>query len=469
MTERTATGVSNTSTAPIRRRDEMSEKFKTNARDRRPSDSARFDVLVAGGGAAGVAAAVTAARQGLKVVLVERYGFCGGGAVAGMSGTICGLYAATQRKEAKPEKIIHGFVDDFIAAMESKGGLGGPLRYGYTYTRVHDPLIWREAADALLEAAGVQILYHAAVIAVLIEGSERVMGAVVATKKGILNIEAEVTIDASGDADLVEMAGFETRIGLEGRVQNPTMIFRLGGVDVERFWATYGPDTIMPPAVTEAIVSANASGGYRLPRTKIWLFPTTRPSELLCNCTRVTGRDGRELMTLDPMDFTEAEIEGRRQVREYARFFRSQLAGCESSHVIDTGVQVGVRQTRQIEGRQRLLNQQVLTGAKFPDGIARSPWPIELHSGAKPKVEWLFDNYYEVPFGVFQPTLGSGLLAAGRCLSAEHEAVASARVTAQCFAYGEAVGHAAVMAIREHIPTEQIDGRDVRQRLPFLS
>ena len=134
-------------------------------------------------------------------------------------------------------------------------------------------------------------------------------------------------------------------------------------------------------------------------------------------------------------------------MREYARFFRDRLAGCESSYVVDTGVQVGVRQTRQARGVATLANADILAGRKFADGIARSPWPIELHAGARPKVEWLLDDWYEVPYGCFVPARGEGLLTAGRCLSAQHEAVASARVTAQCFSYGHAIGHAAALCI----------------------
>jgi len=433
--------------------------------DQRRSRSETCDVLVIGAGAAGVAAAVTAARQGLKAIVLERYGFCGGGAVAGLSGTVCGIYAASERHNAVPEKVVFGFLDDFIVTMERRGGLGAPVKYGLTWTRVHDPLVWREAADELLLTAGVKIFFHTVATGVLIEGGERVQGVTAWTKEGPLTIRAGVTIDASGDAEMAAMAGLPTSIGAEGRVQNPTMIFRLGGVDVDRFLAAYGTDTIMPPSVTEMIQQANASGAYTLPRSKIWLFPTTQPNELLCNCTRIVGRDGRELLTLLADDFTEAEIEGRRQAREYARFFRDRLTGCEQSFVIDTAPQVGVRQTRQVEGRAKLMNADVVAGTKFPDGIARSPWPIELHSGQKPKVEWLLDDYYEVPFGALVPSRGEGLLVAGRCLSAEHEAVASARVTAQCFSYGHAIGHAAVLAVREGIPTHAIDGRDVRLRL----
>jgi hypothetical protein len=431
--------------------------------DLRPRWSVETDVVVAGGGAAGVAAAVTAARRGMRVTLVERYGFCGGGAVAGMSGTVCGLYAASADAAATPRQVVFGFANEFVGLLESRGGLTPPVRYGKTFTRVHDPLMWREAADHLLRQAGVRVLFHATVTGVLLDG-DRIGGVTAQTKQGEVTIRAKLAIDASGDADLVAMAGWPSFVGDGGRVQNPTMIFRLGGVDTKRFLAAYGSDTIMPEQVSQMLRQHHGSG-YDLPRAKIWLFTTTRPGELLCNCTRVLGPDGRELNTLQAADFTDAETEGRRQVREYARFFRHHLTGCEASFVNDTGVQVGVRQTRQGRGLALLTNDDVVRGAKFADGIARSPWPIELHTGTRPRVEWLLDDYYEVPYGCFVPQRGDGLLFAGRCLSAQHEAVASARVTAQCFSYGEAVGHAAAMCIDARCEPRDLTGADVRARL----
>jgi hypothetical protein len=429
--------------------------------DARPLTRIDCDVLVVGGGASGVAAAATAAERRLKTVLVERYGFCGGGAVAGMSGTMCGMYLARRNSTARPEKVVFGFLDRFMETLESRGGVSPPLRYGHTFTRVHDPDIWRGAADFLLAEAGVEVILHTLVTEALVDG-DHVVGVRAATKQGPVEIRAAITVDASGDGDVAAMAGLEGYIGQNGHVQNPTMIFRLGNVDVEAFLKEYGKDTIMPSAVSALIAEANATGRFRLPRAKIWLFPTTRPNELLCNCTRVAGSDGRELMTLNMRDFTEAEIEGRKQATEYARFFRERLAGCEASYIIDTPPQVGVRQTRQIAGRATLTNADVLACAKSIGGIARSPWPIELHTGERPKVEWLFDDFYEVPFDCFVPTTGSGLLTAGRCLSAEHEAVASARVTAQCFSYGQAIGLAAAHALQSGIGTRDIDGRTVR-------
>ncbi len=437
----------------------------TIATDARTQPDLHCDIVIVGGGAGGVATAVTAARNGMKVVLIERHGFCGGGAVAGHSGTVCGMYEASDNPGQAPVQAVFGFTEEFVTALSARGGLADPVRYGKTYTRVHDPIVWRETADAFLAGQNITTIYHAVATRVLMDGNELIEGVELWTKQGPLRVRAKVTVDASGDADLIAMAGLPNTIGDNGRVQNPTMIFRLMGVDVPAFLAAYGDDTIMPASVSEMIRAANEAGTFNLPRAKIWLFPTTRPGELLCNCTRIIGADGRELNPLFWRDFAEAEVEGRKQAREYARFFAETLTGCKNSFVNDMAVQVGVRQTRQIDGVKTLRNSDILAGQKFSDGIARSPWPIELHAGEKPKVEWLLNDVYEIPYGCFVPERGEGLLAAGRCLSAEHEAVASARVTAQCFNYGQAIGHAASIAVRDNVAPRAIAGSDLRDVL----
>jgi len=383
--------------------------------------------------------------------------------VAGLSGTVCGMFSTPGSRERQPEQLVWGFADEFVKAMQARGGVTPPVRFGETWTYAHDPLAWRETGDAFLEEAGVRVFFHTTVTQVLAEGNA-VAGVKAYTKQGPLEVRAKLVIDASGDADLVAMAGLSTFMGHEGSVQNPTMIFRIQGVDVERFLAAQGEDTIMGAAVVDAIKAAEAKG-YELPRKKIFLFPTPRPGELLCNATRILGRDGRDLNPLLVRDITEAEIVGRRQARAYAKFFREYLPGCERSFINDTGVQVGVRQTRQVVGAARLTNADVVGKRKNPDAIARSAWPIELHTGEKPRVEWLRDDFYEIPYGCFVPERGDNLLVAGRCLSAEHEAMASARVTAQCFAYGQAVGLAAAIAVRNRMQPREVAGRDLRDEL----
>lgn len=421
---------------------------------------AEVDILVCGGGAAGVAAAETAARMGKKVLLVEKYGFPGGAAVAGLSGTICGLFLASD-ENPKPEQVVYGFADQFYRRLQEFNGVTAPQKYGKTWTVTHDPLVWSEVAEKMLLSSGARILYHTDTVGAIMDGDE-FKGVVINTKAGLAAIHAKVLIDATGDADLIYRSNLDYSMGYHGRIQNPTMIFRLNGVDVKRFQQFWGDDTISPPEAIELIEEADSREDYRLPRKKIWIFDTPRPDELLINATRVVGADGRDLNVTVPRDHTEAEICGRQQVREYARFLKQYIPGCEYSFVGNTGVEVGVRQTRSVVGLDCLTNEDVLTRRKRSDGIAVSPWPIELHYGEKPKVEWLLNDYYEVPYGALIPQIGENIIVAGRCLSATHEALASARVTAQCFQYGQAAALAADLSLKSAVALRKIEGEEIR-------
>jgi hypothetical protein len=423
---------------------------------------AEVDVAVVGAGAAGVAAATVAAEAGLSVVVVEKYGFAGGAAVAGMSGTICGMYLASDAAR-RPEQVVHGFTERFAGELAVRGGLTAPQPYGKTFTVAHDPLVWREVADDLLTMAGVQILYHTQVIDVL-TADDAYRGLVVASNAGVAVIRAARIIDASGDAAVVSRVGGGYRFGDHGRIQNPTMFFRLGNVDRDAFWSAWGPNTISPQWVSDAISAARADG-LDLPRNKIWIFDTTRPGELLVNATRLTAPDGRMLNVIDPADFTIAEIEGRRQVRAYARFLTESIPGCAEAFVVDTGVEAGIRQTRTVDCITTLRDDDVVNGTKRDDSICRSPWPIELHDGERPKLHWLLDDYYDIAYGTLVPQHGENIIVAGRCLSAEHQALASARVTAQCFEYGHAAAVATALSLDRGIAYRDLDPSDIQVRM----
>jgi len=419
------------------------------------------DVLVAGGGPAGVAAAETAARYGLNTLLVERLGFLGGAAVAEYSGTICGMYYGSETPiEDGPRQCVYGWTERFYQNMKQRNGVTSPQLYGKSYLITHDPQIWKEVAEEMVLAAGVKILYHTSVFGVIKDG-DVFKGLVIDTKSGLAQIRANVIVDATGDADVIFRAGYEYTMGDHGAIQNPTMIFRLGGVDVARFLEYWGNDTICPDKVTDKIVAA-AKTGMNLPRSKIWVYDTTRPNELFMNVTLITGQDGRALNVCNPDDHTEAEQEARKQVRAYAKFFKENIPGCKGCFVNDLSQEVGVRQTRSIVGIEILRNVDVVNAKKKEDGIARCPWPIELHDSEKPYMFWLINDYYEIPYGTLVPAVGENLIVAGRNLCAEHQALASCRVTAQCFQYGNAAGIAANMVIKEGKKFREIAGRDVR-------
>ncbi|MDR0466861.1 MAG: FAD-dependent oxidoreductase [Deltaproteobacteria bacterium] len=426
----------------------------------READVKMVDVLVCGGGPAGVAAAATCGRAGLSTLLVEKNGFCGGGAVAGLSGTICGLYTAD---ENAPQRLVQGFAEEFCVRLRRRGGLTEAQRYGKTLVHTHDPLVWREVADDLLEESGAGRLYHTMVADVRKNGA-RIEGVNVFSSAGPAHISCKLVVDATGDGVVAALAGCSFRCGNDGGVQYPTMMFRLCNVQIGQFLEYYGDDAICPEKMTDAIRKMNAAGAYVLPRDKVWIFPTPHPGVLLVNATRA-GDGGAALNPLHPEDRTAAEVSGRRAVREFARFMKEHVPGCGQSFVIDTGTEVGVRQTRSIDTCVVLSSDDVARCVKRKDGILKCAWPVELHSGDKPKLHWLLDDYYELSYFSLVPKDMDNLLVAGRCIGAEHEALASVRVTAQCFEMGHAAGLAAALALKEATPFRSIDVEELRNRL----
>lgn len=408
------------------------------------------DLCVIGGGAAGIAAAVGAARCGLRVLLVEKYGFCGGATVAGASGTICGLYSSGDR----PQRIVFGFAGEFHDRLSRLGGAGRCIRFGRTALVPHDSFVWKEVADRYLQEHRIETLFHTNFVAAFTE-RDRVSTIVVRAAEGIRAITPKVVIDASGDAEVVHSIGGGTTMGKDGTVQTPTMIFRVGGVGMDEFLE------LDPNEIIAQVAAADGSGAYRLPRHHVYLFPLPNGREVLCNMTRITFPDGSVPVGIRSADLTFAEMEGRAQAREYARFLKDKVRGFQNSYLVDTGAQVGIRQSRSLVGKRRLTNDDVLRARKTVGAPTFSAWPIESHTAGDLKITYLENDTYDIPFETLIPLSGANLLAAGRCLSAEHEAMASARVTAQCFGMGYAAGAAGALMLNEGMTAQQLSGVDV--------
>lgn len=415
-----------------------------------------FDVVVLGGGPAGIAASTTAAEKGHRTLLIERLGFCGGAAVSGMSGTICGLYNAVENPEAaQPQQVIFGFAERMRRALDAEGGLTSPQIYGKTWVATHDCATYKKVSTDLLRSVGVNILYHTEMVDVLTEDNA-VNGLILHTRSGFCKVTGRRFIDCSGDADIIFRSGLTTTKGNNGVIQNPSMMFKAGNVDVAAYLGYWGNDTISPPKVVDKLERRD-----ELIRKKVWLFPTVNPGEILVNGTKITGFDGRALDVTNPVDHSEAEQFSIYQAKEFFKFLKEEIPGFENAYFIDYAQEVGVRQTRTISGIDTLINDDVITAKKRKDSIARSSWPIELHYGSKPKTEWLIDDYYDVPFGSLVPSDGQNVIVAGRCLSAEHEALASCRVTAQCFEYGRAAALATDLSLRSRVDYNEIDGVEI--------
>lgn len=412
------------------------------------------DVAVIGGGSAGCAAAVSAARRGARTLLVEAGGFFGGTAAAVLD-TMYGFFPA-----GSEERVVGGVGWEVADALLSSGQavLRGNT-YGAGTGVTYEPEALKGEWDQRIRESGVQPLLHARMSAVVLEGTS-VVGVVVLTRRGPYRIDASCVIDASGDADVAWAAGCSLEMPSEKRrVQPLTTTFRLGGVG--------------EPAPTKELHrlmrEAAESGDYRLPRREGSAHYTVLPGVYHTNVTRVSGID-----PTNPWAATAAEIEGRAQALEYTRFFKDRVPGYEDSYLLNTSVWAGTRETRRMIGEYVLDKDDVLEARRFDDDIALCGAPIEDHDGGSATI-WRYvaaggdgeptGRTYGIPYRSLVPVEIDGLLVAGRCLSATHDAHASARSIAQCLSYGQAAGTAAALAVQQGVPPRSVDVAALRAAL----
>ncbi|HEY3165348.1 MAG TPA: FAD-dependent oxidoreductase [Candidatus Limnocylindrales bacterium] len=400
------------------------------------------DVCVVGSGSAGSTAAIAAARGGASVVLVEKLPFLGGTSTAVLE-TFYGFWTPG----VAPRKVVGGIADEVVAGLRGLGPVvERPNTYGagtgVTYLAEHLKAVW----ERLTLEAGVRVLLHTTLQDAVVDGDGRVEQIVVATKSGLRRIAARVFVDASGDADLCAFAGFgfETAGELDA-AQTLTTTFRMANVDVAR------RATITTRELHQRMAAA-ADDGYELPRrdgsdhvTPIEGVTATIMTRLEPN---TAGADRRLRNTTDPDFLTAAEIDGRRQALEYARFLVDRVPGYEQASLVSLGTQIGIRETRRVYGDARLTRDDVLTGRQFEDQIGSCGAPIEDHQ-AGPDTQWTYlpaGAAVGIPFATLVVRDARNVLVAGRCFSATHDAHASVRSMAQCMAMGQAAGTAAAMA-----------------------
>lgn len=411
------------------------------------------DVCVVGGGAAGVAAAISAARTGAKVLLLEREGFLGGTLTSVSLGSICGLYAVTG---SAVSQIVGGFCSEVIDRLRALDGAGEPLRWLETASLPYDLFAMKIALDQLIGEAGVEVLFHAMVAGVAMDGQD-VDAVLVETKQGRLAVRARAFVDCSGDADVVRFAGAPFEISL-GDLQFPTTMVRFGGVDTDAL------ANLSRAALRERLELA-VEDGFDLPRTAGGVF-AERPGLAHLNITKVAV-DGKAPDPFDVSVMSRAELTGREQVRTYLQAFRKHVPGFACAYVMDTGAVIGVRESRRIVGSYVLNERDVLEGARFDDAVACCAWPMEDHAAGR-ATKWIWlppGTYFQIPLRALMLPGFDNLLVAGRCASATHGAQASIRVTAQCFAMGEAAGLAAAAAVAQQTSVHAVPVADIRQAL----
>ena len=403
-----------------------------------------FDVCVLGGGPAGQAAAVSAARGGARTLLVERYGFLGGMGTAGGVTNFAGLYA---RRDAQVQQLVHGVVDELLDRIDRLGGLNAPQDglQGRIRVRSYDVSAYKCAADEWLLAAGVQLLFHALAVGVVRDG-ERIDALLVETRSGRRAIRAQQFIDASGDGDLAHFAGAPYELGDgQGSALFPSTMCRIGNVDAERALAAIGEFKAIDALMTQA------AERYRFPRRGAILRPQRNPREWRANVTQLANEHGQAADATDALQFSAAEVEGRRQIVEYLRFLRAEVPGFEAAEISELAAQVGVRESRRLLGVYALTGDDVLGGARFDDSIGLNAWPVEMHLAGR--IEWAFpkdpDNAFnQLPWRMLLPPGLANLLVAGRCASMEHLGQSAARASGACFVMGQAAGTAAALRVQ---------------------
>jgi FAD dependent oxidoreductase len=419
-----------------------------------------YEVVVLGGGPAGIAAAVAAARAGRRTLLIERYGFLGGmGTAAGVT-NFCGLHANVY---GEMHRVVQGVASDLLGRLDRLGGLNAPhLILGKILAQAYDTAAYKIAADDLLLSHKVDILFHALGAGVVMHDDNRADALLVETKAGRRAVRAKIFIDCSGDGDLAAWSGAPYEVGDNaGSMLYPSMMFRLNGIDPEKAgdaWRT----------IPELMAKAEAAGTHHFPRKAAIVRPQRAGIEWRVNFTQLARADGTAINGLEPDDLTRGEIDGRRQAVQAFEFLRT-VPGFEKSYIVDLPPQLGIRETRRVVGGYMLSGEDVLGCAAFDDSIGVNGWPMESHVAGD--VIFKFPpipesrGFNELPYRMLLPEGVDNLLVAGRCASMTHDGQSAARVSGGCFVMGEAAGTAAALALSGNTIPRDIAVEKLQQAL----
>ena len=467
----------------------------------------RHDVIVVGGGTAGAIAAIAAARMGARTCLIESAGHLGG--------TCHALANVTPFHNSRGEQVVRGLAQEVVDRVAALGGaregghLPNPAGIGGSFTPL-DPDVMKLVLFEMTDEAGVELWLHTVLVDTLTAGN-RVDGVRVHNKSGLRSLRADVVIDATGDADVAVRAGAGHIQDTPEAALNASLLFRVAGVDTDAFIADarrapqkfvlvsdpylrdvrgLTPEQVMRgvediydcPYIYLAnvvrdyvpradwgewnITSEEKAGWGRLApfgaRFSVMPLPHRRDVVTL----NVTS------MTFDATDGAQrsrAELQGQRQMRTALEVLRRYVPGFRDGYLSAVMPAVSVRASRRIVGEYELTREDIERGARFADGIARGSYPMSVQSATQPGVrQHLFvrdGGDYDIPYRSLVPKATGGLLVAGRCLAATREAIGSARMGAQCMAYGHAAGTAAALAVRQGVAPRDVDVLELRRAL----
>jgi hypothetical protein len=418
-----------------------------------------YEVVVLGGGPAGIAAAIAAGRCGRSTLLIERYGFLGGaGTAAGLS-TFCGLHANVGGEH---RRVVHGICDDILERLERMGGLNAPHLsvQNRIMAQAYDISAYKIAADELVLGAGAKLLFHAFGAGALMRSEAQIDAVLVETKSGRGAIRAGVFIDCSGDGDLAAWAGAPFELGDgKGNFLYPSTMYRISGVDPQKAGRAWER---IPQLMEEA-----EKQGRRFPRKKPIVRPQKNPIEWRANLTQIRNPDGSAVSGIDAAQLSWGEVEGRRQCWDSFEFIRSVAPGFEHAYIVEIAPQLGIRETRRVRGEYMLSGEDILDCVDFPDAIGVQGWPVEAHVAGD--VNFVFARkergFNQLPYRMIVPLGIDNLLVAGRCASMSHEGQSSARVSGPCFVMGQAAGTAAHLAMKAGTPPRALDAAALQRRL----
>lgn len=443
------------------------------------TDDISCDVLVVGGGPAGLCAAVAAARGGADTLLIESNGFCGGMATAGLVAPFMTCYDS-----GGTERLIRGMFEEIVDRMVAVGdaidsstvptssAFTSYITVGHIHVTPFRAEGLKRLADEMLAEAGVRILYHTSFVDVE-RTDDRITRVVVYSKDGLHSIVARKIVDCTGDGDVAAAAGVPFTMGNgAGRIQPATMFFRIGNVDSSKIDADieanrdnfYRKDGVNYRSLHWWVSKAREAGDWTLDRVSIGLFRGVDEDEWSVNTSRIMGVDAT-----DPISLTNGEIVGRRQVREIFEFLKKYVPGCENAKLLASGSTLGIRETRHIHGIKTLTVDDLLRCRVTDDAIMLAANSVDVHGRFGPKSnEYIAlpeGKCYGIPYGCLVTPELSNLLIAGRCVSAESEAAGAIRVMPPCMGMGEAAGTAASLGVDRDLRTlDTVVLRDVLRR-----
>lgn len=404
---------------------------------------AHYDLIVVGGGLTGVAASVRAAREGLKVLLVERSG-CLGGAISNALVYPFMSYA-TSMPNGKIRDLNAGIFSEMRRRHKDASG---------TASRGWQPEIFRIILDDMVTEAGVDVLFHNQLVDATVV-DRKVQSIRIVGKSGISEYSADFFIDTTGDGDLMAFAGCDYQIGRESDslCQPMTTCFRLSGVDIPKFQEE-------KPWLIEKYQELQAKGEIRNPRENILVFYGLGKGILHLNTTRVVKHN-----PVNDVELSLAEIEARKQVLEMYNFLCTYSEACREASIVSIAEEIGVRESRKLRGVHILTGEELKSCTDFADSIALGNYSIDIHN-PEGSGTYMYDfkpgEYFRIPYRSLLPKETDNLLVAGRCLSADHEAHSAVRIMPICASMGEAAGAAIAVAHKTGANAHNVDISEVQ-------